>query len=558
MAFRVPTQVPRRQAASRPPDLEIPAPSEPVENDTAQWVLFSPSQPPSARITDSTERTRTAGRLSDFGSFGTATRSAGLEGEAEIDALDEDGTELDSLDDRLHAFREPSVTQESASRLDHGPTMLPAHDGLGSFHASSQLVQDQLWQHEQYNPRRRPDIRHRRRSSVQRQLDAAAEEQEDVDPERERWQRIEKWRMDQSRAVLEDIERNTRRRRSSRTSRSSADRFAHNAVPELGSVPEVPSQSPPQSSEPFWRRITRRFMRDFIGIDDSVLSVVFGESLPGAEGNQADERESTDGSLDMDEAMRELDSGSQHELWQTKLIHRIARELGVLVHQLCEHPGAFSTYRHVTRNIPNEYAGIPLGPLPEEDTGQSSDTRASGSVMSPQFTPTLRDPNKEHAADWGIEDGDGRGEPESLSESARLQQEKEYWERDLDIMIVFRYLWNRFGRRGSTEQNYAPRHIDPSRRAAIIRQHHPLVARAQSRTQAQDRRQSQRSATYSGTGISSPLLRQHFRRPSSSCASQSKLSGLSSKRTLTGSSRNYWDIGGSVESGSAVVGWGDV
>jgi hypothetical protein len=89
------------------------------------------------------------------------------------------------------------------------------------------------------------------------------------------------------------------------------------------------------------------------------------------------------------------------------------------------------------------------------------------------------------------------------------------------------------------------------------------VARAHSRSQAQMRRQSQYS---SPTGVTSPVLRQHLRRPSSSCASQSaKISAISSRRTLTGSSRNYWDIGGSVDSGSAIAptpagvgAWGDV
>lgn len=590
MAFRVPTQVPRRQTPYsnvRPPALDIPASSEPVDSESAQWVVFSPSQTPSAAPThtSSTQRTRTAGPLSDFGSFGTATRSAGLEGGAdELDEpLDEDGTELDSLDDGLHAFRAPSMTQESSQsqRWDQGATMLPAHDGLGGFHASSQLVQDQLRQHERYSPGRRPDLRHRRRSSVQRHLDATAEQEVADDPERERWQRIENWRMEQSRAVLEEIEKHTRRRPGSRASRSSSDRVAPHPVPEsLDTVPEAqnecPSQAASEADEPLWRRITRKLMRDVIGIDDSLLSVLFGESLPLADGDEPEdncESSEASGSLDMDEAMQELDSGSHgHELWQTKLIHRIARELGILVHQFCEHPGAFSTYRNVTRSIPNEYAGIPLGTLPEEDTCEqsaSANTTNSGTMMSPQFAPTLRDPNKEHAAQWGIEEDEysnrpGDREADPLSESARLQQEKDYWERDLDIMLVFRYLWNRFGRRGgNTEHNCSSRgHIDPSRRAAIIRQHHPLVARAHSRDQAQNRRQSQHSGYSGPTGISSPLLRQHFRRPSSSCASQSaKMSAISSKRTLTGSSRNYWDIGGSVESGSAVaVGgtWGDV
>ncbi|RHZ61534.1 uncharacterized protein CDV56_107288 [Aspergillus thermomutatus] len=606
MALRLPPQVARRRnsySTSQPfPELDIPSPlSQVPENESTQWVLFSPPQPSTARThTTSTERTpRTAGasRLSDFGSFGTATRSI-LEFEGEDtdgdveEPLDEDGTELDSLDDGLHAFRAPSVTQESTSRPNQStPAVLPAHDGLGSFHASSQLVQEQLWQHEQFNPRRRGDVRLRRRSSVQRQLDSI-EDREQVDIEHERWQRIEKWRMDQSRALLQEIERETRRRR--RNSRVSVQTDPVASQPIVSDTPdgvletlkEVSSQPQPESEqdESFWRRITRKVIRDLIGIDDSLLSVILGESLPdmGVECKDSNESAGTDNALNLSETIRELDSMPDDQgLWQTKLLQRIARELGILVHQLCEHPGAFTTYLNLTDEIPNEYAGIPLGRLAEENDAEPQGAsvepalhtvmNSQDSIMSPQFSPTIRDPTgREHAAHWGIEDEeDANREP--LPESARLQQEKEYWERELDVMMVFRYLRNRFGRRGSNaDSTHAPsrRHPqDASRRAAIIRQHHPLVARAHSRSQAQIRRQSHHSASISGpTGITSPLLRQHLRRPSSSCASQTKLSALSSRRTLTGSSRNYWDIGGSVDSASAIappvaagVGlWGDV
>ncbi|GFF71482.1 hypothetical protein IFM61392_02289 [Aspergillus lentulus] len=595
MALRLPPQVTRRRnsySTQQVPELDIPSPvSQLFENESAQWVLFSPPQTSTARThTTSTERTpRTTGasRLSDFGSFGTATRSIlGFEADdtnSDVEEpLDEDGTELDSLDDGLHAFRAPSVTQESTSRLNQStPAVLPAHDGLGSFHASSQPVQEQLWQHEQFNPRRRGDVRLRRRSSVQRQLDSI-EDREQVDMEHDRWQRIEKWRMDQSRALLQEIERETRRRR--RNSRVSVQTDQVASQPIVSDTPdgvlETPKEDPLQQQqeseqdESFWRRITRKVIRDLIGIDDSLLSVIFGESLPDM-GSEYNESAGTDNALNLSETLRELDSMPDEQgLWHSKLLQRIARELGILVHHLCEHPGAFTTYLNVTNEIPNEYAGIPLGRLAEENDAAPQSASAepalhivmSGedSIMSPQFSPTMHDPaGREHAAHWGIEDEeDANREP--LPESERLQQEKEYWERELDVMMVFRYLRNRFGRRGSnadsTHASSRRYTQDASRRAAIIRQHHPLVARAHSRSQAQLRRQS------GSTGITSPLLRQQLHRPSSSCASQTKLSALSSRRTLTSSSRNYWDIGGSIDSASAIappvaagVGlWGDV
>lgn len=575
MAFRVPAQATRRRtsysAPQQPPSLDIHPPStEQHEDDTTQWVLFSPT---AHTHTTSTDRTRTAGasRLSDFGSFGTATRSAaGPEGEADEDdaldePLDEDGTELDSLDDGLHAFRAPSLPPTSPARVDQGPlAMLPAHDGLGSFQASSQLAQDQLWQHEQYNPQRRPFAypQHRRRSSVQRHLDTVDEGEANV--ERDRWQRIEQWRMDQSRALMQEIERETRRHRPGRSSRSSIPRSVdYISPPRIAEEPEaVPEpEDDAELDESFWRRITRKVIRDLMGIDDTLLQVLFGEALPQDEQSLEKKPEK----LDMETVLaRENEPELLAPAWQSRVLQRIAHELGILVHQLCEHPGAFTTYYQMTKDISSQYAGMSLDRLAESaisqrltnSTTQTSGDRTAESMPSPHFTPTLRDPNREHEAQWGIEEDDPTSDP--LAESTRLQQEQEYWERGLDVMMVFRYLRTRFSRRGYMSgdkftSNPSPRHTqDASRRAAIIRQHHPLVARAHSRSQTQSRRASQFSGISGPAGISSPLLRAHVRRPSSSCASQSKLSGISSRRTLTGSSRNYWDIGGSVESSSAI------
>ncbi|OJD24770.1 hypothetical protein ACJ73_03868 [Blastomyces percursus] len=674
MAFRLPTHPPQRQqaytGASQPSSLEARSTvacsqrpqqqqqqqqHQPVEEST-EWVLFSPSQAGSTTArthTTSTERTpRTAGlsRVSDFGSLDTAAQSQSEDNEFDEDGLEDDTTELDSLDDGLHAFREPTGYRITSTQAGpHDAAILPAHNGLGLFTPSSQDVQDQLWQYEQYNPRRRSDRRHRRRSSVQRHSETV-EEIQARELERERWQRIEQWRMEQSRALLQEIEKETRRRRNSRAGHTGEGSVARQALGSdagiIGLETNAPQSGTEESrvgqnvelqdddaaaNESFWRRITRKVIRGLIGIDDSLLSVILGESLVLTEKREQDEMSEVndlndsalDGlheHLDRDEVMKEVDDAPHaDDHWHERLLERIARELGILVHQLCEHPGAFSTYVRSSASISKQYAGIPISPPPSTPTASvpqpfslsrtaSNNTTSNlASTYSPQyeFGPTLRD-----AASAALEiGGEAPLSPynlnthpapltaagqilqssEALSEATRLEREREYWERELDIKMVFHFLRSRFSknvsftsddnnnrntsprRRSSTTtttpfSTYQTNQQDPSLRAAIIRQHHPLVARAHARSQSQiQRAMARQHARQSSTSLSSsamagpasPIFRHHIRRPSSSCASQSaKMSVVSAKRTIaggSGSSRHYWDIGGSVGSGSVVV-----
>ncbi|KLJ05562.1 hypothetical protein EMPG_10959 [Blastomyces silverae] len=677
MAFRLPTHPPQRQqaytGAPQPSSLETRSTAaysqrpqqqqqqqqqqhQQVEEST-EWVLFSPSQAGSTTArthTTSTERTpRTAGlsRVSDFGSLDTAAQSQSEDDELDEDELEDDTTELDSLDDGLHAFREPTGYRITSNQADpYDTAILPAHDGLGLFAPSSQDVQDQLWQHEQYNPRRRGDRRHRRRSSVQRHLETV-EEIQARELERERWQRIEQWRMEQSRALLQEIEKETRRRRNSRASHTGERLVARQALgSDAGKIDLETNarQSGTQESrgsqdveledddaaanESFWRRITRKVIRDLIGIDDSLLSVILGESLVPAEKGEQDEMSAvsdlSDSTLDGlhehlygDEVMKDVDDAPHaDDHWHERLLERIARELGILVHQLCEHPGAFSTYVRSSASISKQYAGIPISSPPSTTkssiprpfhlsrTASNNTTSNLASTYSPQyeFGPTLRD-----AANAALEIGEeaplspynpntqpapvtAAGQipqsSEALSEAARLEREREYWERELDIKMVFHFLRSRFSKNipftsdDNNNRNTSPRRRsststttplsthptnqqDPSLRAAIIRQHHPLVARAHARSQSQIQRRAmaRQHARQSSTSLSSsamagpasPIFRHHIRRSSSSCASQSaKMSVVSAKRTMaggSGSSRHYWDIGGSVGSGSVVV-----
>jgi len=115
MAFRQPTAVPRIVPVHVPAEASATKPSPQLDNyldHSEEWVLFSPSRDDAATPTHTTtiERTQTAGlsRISDLGSLDTAARS----GRPDASVLEDEGTEdkeLDSLDDGLPAFREPSM-----------------------------------------------------------------------------------------------------------------------------------------------------------------------------------------------------------------------------------------------------------------------------------------------------------------------------------------------------------------------------------------------------------------------------------------------------------------
>lgn len=558
-----------------------PQRKRPLE-ESEEWVLFSPIAPSTtARThTTSTERTpRTAGlsRFSDFGSLDTAARS-----EQDDDDVTCQGTEeeLDSLDDGLHAFHEPSEYAGPSNRLQQsGDTVLPTHDGLGTFGPNAHM-QEHMWQFERQVPRRRHA---RRRSSVQRRLDAF-EEADELNQEADRRQRIEKWRLEQSKALLEEIERETRRRRrmsmvsAARSQTESVQQETRSTISQVTrSVSDGQSESSDEGTEnlSFWQRLTRRVIRDLMGIDEDTLSVIFGESLPEEAMSTPPEPKDTRPSIDA--ALRNLDDASvPDDGWQHRLLERVAQELGILVHQLSEHPGAFSTYR-LAQDAP-DYAGLPSARSTSNlitDLPPSTQSASRPSVPSPasaQFAPTFQQSaTYSEASLWGIEE-----EPESIDplDSFRtppapavnyaedLAREQEYWERELDVKMVFNFLVKRFSSRRSSispqqrRSSSAPASVDnegaSARRAAIIRQHHPLVNRTKDTPLPTSSSQSKRrdGVAFKTYYHQQPSLRGQVLKSGSSCASQST---KKSKRSV-GSGRNYWDFGGSVGSGSVIAG----
>ncbi|KAF2495270.1 hypothetical protein BU16DRAFT_527146 [Lophium mytilinum] len=589
---------------------EQPAPLEtapspqrkrPLE-DSEEWVLFSPTAPSTTARTQttSTERTpRTLGlsRFSDFGSLDTAARSDQDDDNLTCQGTDlEEEAELDSLDDGLHAFHEPSEYSAPSRRLiQSGETVLPTHDGLGTFQADGSTIQEQLWQFERSSPRRR--VHQRRRSSVQRRLDAL-EETEELDHEDNRRLRIEKWRLEQSKALLEEIEKETRRRRrmslvsAAKSNTTQKEQASSRARSTTSGAQQEAQHSSEDNTENLsvLQRFTRRIIHDLMGIDENILSVIFGESLPL---EATPESTSVPDTKSITETVLGdvQDSPFSGDPWEHRLLERIARELGVLVHQLSEHPGAFSTYLR-TQEAPS-YAGLSLPPLQTTNIETSPLATTQSSIPSPTaaiFAPTLQKQNTySDASLWGIEEEEETDLLESFRQHqrptsttaddlARTQQDREYWERELDVKMVFNYLTTRFTSRPSTSTRRAPlgprsssAPADPTvmasdlisaRRAALIRQHHPLVSRAVASQQSGNKRRDllHRHYLHSHTpavpslALRNPVLRSASgnQRTGSSCASQST---KKSKRSGgSGRNRNFWDMSGSVGSGSVVYG----
>ena len=585
MAFRQSTIAPPRQTLYREAEHTLPAPQPVVEQrleppgESQEWLLFPVQSRSSIQTyTASTARTpKTNGlsRLSEFGSFGTVARSeedthsrqGGEEG-----GLDED-EELDSLDDGLHAFQESSLFHEGR-HCDQSESILPRHDGLGMFTGSTVPIQEQLWQFEQYNPMNKAvSAHHRRRSSVQRILDAV-EDNDDTNIQRERNKRIERWRLDQSRVLMQEVERQTRRRLS--RVKQQRDSISHQSASTKNSdsgkaflpsnLGKEDSTTTPSSDlvqhESIWQHITRRIIRDFIGMDETILAIILGEALasePVKPSVGLSSASTTEISL-----VPKLDVK-----WEKRILDRLSRELGVLVQHLTNHPGAFST---PSIPPPLEYAGIPIRPQSTPKPPpflHSHRSHPTTSPSTPHFAPTLQNQNQyhpltpttsasdsHHAALWGIEEETSEDAPPPTSPQADL----EYWERPPTLTTIFRLLHHRFvaSRPSSPHQKPPKKNIattstaDSLRRAAIIRQHHPLVSRAH----AAAARSRRGCGTYGG--FSYGEKRRGDGDIDGSCAS-------SAKRRRSGSSRHYWDIGASVGGSESAGGgsfgmgaWGEV
>ena len=555
MAFQQPQHRPQPVYRQPSPTTHAPAPQSPALKQTIaesqEWILFSPRQ-----HDDSETNPRTATHSYGAASLGTHIQSHAGERKSENDdqgsEVEDEAAELDSLDDGLYAFHHPFSASSTRPLEDGAGAILPTHDGLGTF-PSAHALQEPLWQLERHSPHRKSPAR--QRSSVRQKLDAMEQEMA-ASHEDERTSRIEKWRLDQSRAVAEEIERESRRRRTRKMridiSKASNENVMtlrraddDNVVIASEAGPQPPDHDPPPT-ESFWQRITRRVIRDLMGLDDDTLAVIFGEALPGDDARPHTASPPIGAAPSPD---AHLIFADPEPTWQARLLDRIARELGTLVHQLCEHDGrAFNT--HLRSAQPPDSAGLrpardqhPDRPRPAPSLRHRTQRHPPRDRPDPIFAPTLPPPTPSSAPDTPPR------APEDAPDRDHARQERDYWERDLDVHMVFSFLKRRFRRPPAAPPSRPAASASPDRlrRAEAIRRHHPLVPPA-----------------------APLLLRRHLlprppmhkRAASSSCASQSTRRSRHHSRSV--GSRHYWlDGGGSGGGsgpavGSAWGGWGEV
>jgi hypothetical protein len=610
MAFRQPTHLPPRpqqqplhETSIHPQSLQIntstssPQDAQTQAQEEDQWILFSAADSSTNRTytataTTATRRTAGRSRVSDYGSLDTAARSYDLDQSIDeqedediaIEEEEEEDGELDSLDSHLLEFRDEGSLYRQRTQADAGGersgTVLPTHDGFGSFRldrpAIGEDVQQHLYAFEQFNPRK---VKRRRESLEIGQLELETGrrlevgEESERDNEREKLRRIENWRMEQSRLLVEEIQKESRRRRMSVetterrkgvTITTERDREQED-IATLSTIGgndagDVVSDEENQS---FWNRVTRRVIRDLMGIDDDLLSIIFGETLP-----EDDDLSSTP--LARETTTTSLVRAAQYDesTWEHKLLERIARELGILVNQISDHPGAFNTYLKIQQE-PLPYAGMPI--IPESSKPQLHAGLQASTPLDAVFRPTLQSHTQTQPVTIPQASTTSLN-THQIDEDATPRQHghaitREEWEADLDISLVFSYLRNRFTSkfRSSLDSNASPAmrgtsHLatsstaDTAARAARVRQHHPLITHQTQTHRKPANRQTWKVSIPDPQGSMSKGrvgFRERERRGSSSCASE-----RGKERVRSGSSRHYWDFGresvGSVRSGSLV------
>ncbi|KAK0672456.1 hypothetical protein QBC41DRAFT_25306 [Cercophora samala] len=581
MAFHQPTRRVQQQHIARAESEDggsaILSPQARLDtNESHTWVLFTPGTDAGTTTSylssiQDDQITPGRSRISDSGSLGTAARSdfnsqptnSVVPSVALVDSIAEDDAELDSLDSHLPDFRTTHRPYHQPD-ISHSTHIFPGHDGLGSFRfeapGNSVQAQERMYAFEQFNPNR---VMHRKESFDLARLQLETEEPK----ESERNQRIEAWRLEQSQLLLEDIRKETKRRR--RLSELSAQRARlEKGVPEdviARSVADEEAEdinlagtewhdqdgsTTDASKGGLWSRLTRKVICDLMGIDDKLLAILVGEVLPDDDDMATTPRGSPKDSAHPAFTNKQTESHDD-STWQLHMLERISKELGGLVHQMSTHPGAFSTYNRVQQtSLP--YAGLPMIPEAPDSVQRMSSSAAS----MPQFKPTIGQSAPSTPSDTTAD--------MVTSNSQTFTQQE--WEQDLDIRLVFRYLRSRFtsSRPSSPPFTSGTSHLATSStqelaaKAARVRQHHPLVSHAHAHTTSHGHHRP-RPAERRTFKAATPSNAAAMRHGPGSCASQStRRSARRSSMSSRQSSRHFWDIGGSIGTGSIIASAGPI
>ncbi|KAI9683705.1 MAG: hypothetical protein M1829_005011 [Trizodia sp. TS-e1964] len=259
MAFHQPPQQARQAAIVLVPETpqigtescNIPS----LHSDSVEWVLFSP--PATSTRTQTVSGLADHVRLSDFASFdcGAQVESQVKEGEGSGNRwVEEDAEEdLESLDCHLHDFSVIPPTYETSRGIS---MRIPRHDGFGSFLHRVEDVHGQLLALDAGMPAMR------------------GERRQEATRDSSKTRRIEAWRNDHSQTLLNEMERQSRR---ARRRKVSAEKGPSIYFPPTDPLDKLTAA---EESEPFLERLTMRIIRDLLGIDEEMLSILFGESLP--------------------------------------------------------------------------------------------------------------------------------------------------------------------------------------------------------------------------------------------------------------------------------------
>lgn len=590
MAFHQPTlQVSKKRASSSSEGLFLQL-AQPQQHqrvrqrqppsDSQEWVLFDPVSAGSIELSykNSTTRTFTLGcsQISDVRSLESGVWSYNVDESLEDDDENQrEDEELDSLDSHLLDFK-----AETNVSIDPEPepvdTVLPTHDGLGSFRLGRTImgedIQQYLYKFERFNPHQ---VKKSKDGVEAGKMELEGDQLQDAE-----WlRRIEVWRLEQSR-VLDEIQRESRQKKNSikKQRSTTTEQLAQETMATLSdSVAEVATS---HEKESFLSRITRKVIQDLIGIDDNLLSIIFGESLAFDLENSS-ERD-----------LRKSEPNQRHDQisWECKILQHIARELENLANKISDSPLRLNNYLHPL-NTSISYAGLPI--IPEVTDSQKSSSHRTilessfvSRPLDPVFQPTIKTHSQSTSNLKSITSKTSADGENSLRARDGLKREltRDEWERDLDLKLVFRYIFDRVATKfsssassppsksdlaDSSEQRTRVGTVDTATRAACVRRHHPLIS--ERTTKIKTIRPINRTWAVSVPPSSVPsaspsprTLGVNFNTQKNNSLGSGSCAGEREKRIMSENSRNYWDWADSVGSSKTTPGtgtmgsWGEV